>query len=146
MSSPLHTPRKHIVPTHLTLPDQVVTLWSFNLTARQLLLALVGGGIGGNLWHDLALLGPHGVPGEIARGLLALLPFLLALVIGYYQHAGRFLEVWAIVLLRYALQPKRYIWRTIRTAEQHLYPLVPTDIVAYTQETTPVTITRKGVS
>ena len=44
-----HTPRKHIVPTHLNLPDQVLTLWSFSLTARQLLLLLVGGGIGGTV-------------------------------------------------------------------------------------------------
>jgi hypothetical protein len=42
-----------------------------------------------------------------------------------YRYAGRYLEVWAIVLLRYALCPKRYVWRTIRTAEAHLYPLIP---------------------
>jgi len=48
--SPLHLPRRHIVPTHLNLPDQVLMLWSFSLTARQLLLLLVGAGIGGTLW------------------------------------------------------------------------------------------------
>ena len=45
LSSSSHpAPRKHTVPTHLNLPDQVLTLWSFTLTARQLLLVLVGGG------------------------------------------------------------------------------------------------------
>lgn len=119
MATPIHTPRKHTVPTHLNLPDQVVTLWSFNMTARQLLLALVGGGLGGNLWRDLAPLGHHGVPGLVVRGLVALLPFLLALLISYYQHAGRSLEVWAFVILRYALQPKRLVWRSIRTTERY---------------------------
>jgi hypothetical protein len=123
-SSPSTTPRKHVVPTHLNLPDQVLTLWSFSLTARQLLLALVGGGLGGNIWQDLAPLGHGSVPGQVVRGLLALLPFLLALGVGYYRHAGRYLEVWAIVFLRYALRPKRYVWRTIRFAEQQMYPLV----------------------
>ena len=121
---PVHAPRKHIVPTHLNLPDQVLTLWSFSLTARQLLLLLVGGGIGGTLWQHLALFGHYAVPGEILRLLLSLPPFLLALFIAWYQHAGRYLEIWMVVLVRYRLRPKRYLWRSIRIYEQHLYPLV----------------------
>ena len=62
----LRTPRKHIVPTHLQMPDQVLTLWSFSLTARQLLLLLVGGGIGGTVWQHLMLLGHYAVPGQVA--------------------------------------------------------------------------------
>jgi hypothetical protein len=122
---PVHAPRKHIVPTHLNLPDQVLTLWSFCLTARQLLLLLVGGGIGGTLWQHLTLLGHYAVPGEVLRLLLSLPPFLLALFIAWYQHAGRYLEIWMVVLVRYRLRPKRYLWCSIRTYEQHLYPLVP---------------------
>jgi len=30
-----------------------------------------------------------------------------------------------VVLVRYRLRPKRYLWRSIRIYEQHLYPLVP---------------------
>src|SRR5437588_4431058 len=97
-STMIHTPRKHIVPTHLNLPDQVLTLWSFSLTARQLLLLMVGAGIGGALWQHLAVLGQYGVPGEALRLLLALLPFLLTLFIALYHYAGRFLEVWCVVL------------------------------------------------
>src|SRR6266566_5630948 len=55
----IHTPRKHIVPTHLNVPDQVLTLWSLSLSARQLLLLLVGAGIGGTVWQHLAVLGHH---------------------------------------------------------------------------------------
>jgi len=120
----MHTPRKHIVPTHLNLPDQVLTLWSFSLSARALLLLLVGAGMGGTIWQHLAVLGHHAVPGEILRLLLALLPFLLVLVLACYQHAGRYLEVWLIVLLRYHLRPKRYLWRSIRAWEHSLYPLL----------------------
>jgi len=122
---PLHTPRKHIVPTHLNLPDQVLTLWSFALSARQLLLLLVGGGLGGTLWQHLAVLGHVAVPGEVLRLLLALLPCLLALLIAWYHYAGRYLEVWLVVLVRYRLRPKRYLWRSIRACEHHLYPLIP---------------------
>ena len=131
-----HTPRKHIVPTHLNLPDQVLTLWSFSLTARQLLLLLVGGGIDGTVWQHLAVLGHYGVPGQALRLLLSLLPFLLVLLIAWYQHAGRYLEVWLVVLVRYRLRPKRYLWRSIRACEQHLNPLVPSSDDSDLEETT----------
>ena len=121
----IHTPRKHIVPTHLQMPDQVLTLLSFSLTARQLLLLLVGGGIGGTIWQHLALFGHSAVAGEIVRLLLSLPPFLLALFIAWYQHAGRYLEIWMVVLVRYRFRPKRYLWRSIRFYELHLSPLVP---------------------
>jgi hypothetical protein len=119
----MHIPSKHIVPTHLNLPDQVLTLWSFSLSARALLLLLVGAGIGGTIWQHLAVLGHHAVPGEILRLRLALLPFLLVLVLACYQCVGRYLEVWLIVLVRYHLRPKRYLWRSVRLYEQHLSPL-----------------------
>ncbi len=122
---PVRAPRKHTVPTHLQMPDQVLTLWSFSLTARQLLLLLVGGGIGGTIWQHLALFGHSAVPGEIVRLLLSLPPFLLALFIAWYRYAGRYLEIWMVVLVRYRLRPKRYLWRSIRSYEQHLSPLVP---------------------
>jgi len=121
---PVHTPRKHIVPTHLNVPDQVLTLWSFSLTARQLLLLLVGGGIGGTIWQHLAMLGHYAIPGGILRFLLSLPPFLMALFIAWYRYAGRYIEVWCVVLVRYRLRPKRYLWRSIRNYEQHLFPLV----------------------
>ena len=124
MSSVLHTPRKHIVPTHLNVPDAVLTLWSFSLTARQLLLLLLGAGLGGDLWKHQILTGGPSVLGQAVRVVLALIPFLLALLLACYRYAGRYLEVWAIVLLRYSTRPKRYVWRTIRTTEAQLYPLV----------------------
>src|SRR5258708_3824541 len=118
----IHTLRKHIVPTHLNLPDQVLTLWSFSLSARQLLLLLVGGGIGGTVWQHLAVLDHRALVGEALRLLLAFLPFLLLCILACYQYAGRYLEVWLLVLVRYHLRPKRYLWRSIRAWEPSLYP------------------------
>ena len=122
-STTIHLPRKHIVPTHLNLPDQVLTLWSLSLSARQLLLLLVGAGVGGTVWQHLALFGHHALVGQAVRLLVALFPFLLLTVLACYQYAGRYLEVWLIVLVRYHLRPKRYLWRSIRHFEPHLYPL-----------------------
>ena len=118
----IHTLRKHIVPTHLNLPDQVLTLWSFSLSARELLLLLVGGGSGGTVWQHLAALGHRALVGEALRLLLAFLPFLVLFILACYQHAGRYLEVWLLVLVRYHLRPKRYLWRSIRGWEHSLYP------------------------
>lgn len=122
-STTIHTPRKHIVPTHLNLPDQVLTLWSFSLSARQLLLLLVGAGFGGTAWQHLAMLGHHALVGQALRLLVALVPFLLLTLLACYQYAGRYLEIWLIVLVRYQLRPRLYLWRSIRHFEPHLYPL-----------------------
>ena len=120
----ISTSRKHIVPTHLNLPDQVLTVWSFSLSARQLLLLLVGGGIGGTVWQRLAALAHFLIAGQVLRGLLALVPFLLVCLLACYQYAGRYLEVWLLVLLRSHLRPKRYLWRSIRAWEYSLSPLL----------------------
>lgn len=116
------SPRKHIVPTHLNLPDQVLTVWSFSLTARQLLLLLVGAGIGGTVWQHLSPLSHAALVGQVLRGVLALTPFFLVMVLACYRHAGRYLEVWLIVLAHYSFRPKRYLWRSIRADAQHLSP------------------------
>ena len=48
----------HKVPTHMSLPDKVV----FGLTARQLLLLLIGCSLGYNLWLHLGALEAFGAP------------------------------------------------------------------------------------
>jgi hypothetical protein len=102
------------------MPDQVLTLWSFSLSARQLLLLLVGCGLGGTVWQHLAVLGHYAMPGEVLRFLLSLPAFILSLFLAWYQYTGRYLEVWLVVLVRYRLRPKRYLWRSIRHDEHHL--------------------------
>ena len=137
-STAIPSPRKHVVPTHLNLPDQVLTLWSFSLSARQLLLLLVGGGIGGTVWQHLAALGHRALVGEALRLLLAFLPFLVLFILACYQYAGRYLEVWLLVLVRYHLHPKRYLWRSIRAWEPSLYPLLSSgDAIELEEEVRP---------
>ena len=80
--------------------------------------------LGGTAWQHLAILGYHALAGQAVRLVVALVPFLLLAVLACYQYAGRYLEVWFIVLVRYHLRPKRYLWRSIRYFEPHLYPLV----------------------
>jgi hypothetical protein len=105
------------------MPDQVLSVWSLSFSARQLLLLLVGAGIGGTIWQHLVILGHSSITGEVLRLLLSLPPFLLALLFAWYQYAGRYLEVWLVVLVRYRLRPKCYLWRSIRYDEHHLSPL-----------------------
>jgi len=133
----VHTSQKHIVPTHLNMPDQVLSVWSLSLSARQLLLLLVGAGLGGTIFQHLVILG-HGEPFEVLRLLFSLPPFLLALLIAWYQYAGRYLEVWLVVLVRYRLRPKRYLWRSIRYDEHHLSPLNQTGKKADMEDVTNV--------
>ncbi len=142
-SQQVHTPRKHIVPTHLNLPDQVLSVWSLSLSARQLLLLLVGAGIGGTVWQHLIFLGHSGIPGEVLRFIFSLPPFLLALLLAWYQYAGRYLEVWLVVLVRYRLRPKRYLWRSIRYDEHQLSPLNRTGKEADLEDVTHV---NRGIS
>jgi hypothetical protein len=115
--------RKHTVPTHLYQPETVLTVWSFHFTARQLLVVLLGCGLAGNLWHDAALLNRYSLVGVVLRLVLTALPILLAVFVAYYRAAGRPLEVWLIVLLRYWFQPHCFVWRSIRTCESQLYPV-----------------------
>ena len=122
-SQHVHTPRKHIVPTHLNVPDQVLSVWSLSLSARQLLLLLVGAGMGGTIFQHLIFLSHSGILGEVLRFIFSLPPFLLALLLAWYQYAGRYLEVWLVVLVRYQLRPKCYLWRSIRYEEHQLSPL-----------------------
>jgi hypothetical protein len=118
-------PSKHTVPTHLNVPDKVLTVGPVSLTARQFLILLIGSSIGYNLWHQLHLLSMYAPLGQVVRLCLALAPALLALAFALARIAGRPLDVWFLVLLRYWCQPRRFVWRSVRTQEAELYPDLP---------------------
>jgi len=107
----------HKVPTHMSLPDKVV----FGLTARQLLLLLIGCSLGYNLWLHLGVLETLALPGQALRIVLALVPVGLAAALALISVADRPLEVWLLVLLRYWQRPRIYLWRSLRmsTQQQH---------------------------
>jgi hypothetical protein len=116
---------KHTVPTHMNVPDKVLTVGPVSLTARQFLILLIGSSLGYNLWHQLHALSLYAPVGLVLRVCLALLPALFALAFALAQIAGRPLEVWFFVLLRYWYQPKRSVWRSVRLYEAQLYPTLP---------------------
>ncbi len=103
----------HKVPTHMHIPDKVV----FGLTARQLLILLIGCSAGYDLWLQLHMLNPYHAVSLLARVSIALLPVAVALILALISVAGRPLEVWFLVLLRYRQRPRLYVWRSVRTRQ-----------------------------
>jgi len=104
----------HKVPTHMSLPDKVV----FGLTARQLLLLLIGCSLGYNLWVHLGVFVAFALPGQVLRIGLALVPAGIAVALAFIAVADRPLEVWLLVLVRYWQRPQVYLWRSLRVCEQ----------------------------
>jgi hypothetical protein len=104
----------HKVPTHMSIPDKVV----FGLTARQLLLLLIGCSLGYNLWLHLGALEALAFPGQVLRVALALMPAGVAAALALISVADRPLEVWLLVLVRYWQQPRVYLWRSLRLSER----------------------------
>ena|SRR5438105_3641018 len=107
---------KHKVPIHMSLPDRVV----FGLTTRQFLLLLLGCCVGYNLWLHGALFATLGFPGQIVRAGIALVPAGIALAVAFISVAGRPLEIWFLVLVRYWQRPRVYLWRSVRLQQQRV--------------------------
>jgi hypothetical protein len=97
----------------MNLPDKVV----FGLTARQLLLLLIGCSLGYNLWLHLGVLDTLALPGQLLRIALALVPAVCAAILALISIADRPLEVWFLVLVRYWQRPRIYVWRSLRMSE-----------------------------
>ncbi len=104
----------HKVPTHISLPDKVV----FGLTARQLLLLLIGCSLGYNLWVHFGMLAAFALPAQVLRIEIALVPAGVAVALAFITVADRPLEVWLLVLVRYWQRPQVYLWRSLRGWEQ----------------------------
>ena len=104
----------HKVPTHMSLPDKIV----FGLTARQLLLLLIGCSLGYNLWLHLGVLTAFALPGQVLRIGIALVSAGVAVALALIAVADRPLEVWLLVLVRYWQRPHVYLWRSLRV-QQH---------------------------
>ncbi len=112
-------PTRYQIPTHLNVPDKILSVWGWGITVRQLLFLLLAWSAVANTWvrlgAHLAMLGTAGVALHLAA---AAIPGIILLIVAFKQVAGRPLEVWLLVLLRYWLQPKVYLWRSIRLGGQ----------------------------
>jgi PrgI family protein len=106
------TMQAHKVPTHMAMPDRIVC----GLTAKQLLTTLIGCSMGYHIWLHLSALLTSGIIGLITRLVCSLVPAAVALSIALITVAGRSLEVWALVALRYWLSPRAYVWCRVGTS------------------------------
>src|SRR5437762_1995221 len=113
-----HGRPRHTVPTHLKVPDKVL----FGLTARQLLILLIGCCLAYNLWFQLDPLAATGTFGQIVRLLLIAFPLGGALAFSLVEIADRPLERWLWIALRYWRQPKTYVWRSLRLPQEGADP------------------------
>lgn len=115
-------PRRYTLPTHLGVTDTVLTIGDLGLSARQLLILLVGSSSSYDLWLHERGLDSWLVPlGLLAHWLPVLLLVVFALALAFVQVAGQSLDRWALILLCYRLSPHLYLWRTLCTEPDELY-------------------------
>ncbi len=112
---------RHEIPTHLAVADQAFA----GLSMRQLLSAAAGLALAYGALSDLPLplAGRLGITAAVLAGTLLLV---------LWRPAGRPLEEWLFVLLRYASAPRVTVWRPCAPAmptpvrfEVVLRPLAP---------------------
>lgn len=114
--------RTHIVPTHVSMPETLITLAGVSLSVRQFLLILVGVALSYRVFLALRLLAL--LPGgQVLRGLLTVLPLGVAFAFAFLTLAARSLDTWCVVVVRYALRPHSFVWRSIRFQEPHCFSL-----------------------
>ena len=98
--------QRHEVPTHLNIEDKAFA----GLTMRQLMVAIIGLALAYSAMSEAPL--PLAV--RLAAGATVL---LMTAAISFWQPAGRSLEDWAFVLLRYISIPRVVVWR-VRTSRE----------------------------
>ncbi|MGE3073884.1 MAG: PrgI family protein [Dehalococcoidia bacterium] len=98
--------QRHEVPTHLNIEDKAFA----GLTMRQLMVAIIGLALAYSALSEAPL--PLAV--RLAAGATVL---LTTAVVSFWQPAGRSLEDWAFVLLRYVSIPRVVVWR-VRTSRE----------------------------
>ena len=98
--------QRHEVPTHLNIDDKAFA----GLTMRQLMVAIIGLALAYSAMSEAPL--PLAV--RLAAGATVL---LMTAAISFWQPAGRSLEDWAFVLLRYISIPRVVVWR-VRTSRE----------------------------
>ena len=115
LSNPLLRYRvtRHQIPTHLNVPDKILSLWGVGVTVRQLLILLLGWSGMANAWARLGWLNAGGGSGVALHIVVTVIPAIIAIFVAFKQIAGRPLEVWFMVLLRYWGQPNVCLWRSV---------------------------------
>lgn len=98
---------RHEIPTHLNVEDKAFA----GLTMRQLMTVAVGLGLAYGAASELPL--PMPVQAAVAVSVL-----VAVAVAALWRPAGRPMEDWAFVLLRYWAIPRVAVWRTRQRPEE----------------------------
>ncbi len=101
---PKSTPRI-IIPRFQNVALVVLNYGNFEITARQLTTIMLCALVAFNVFSHLA-----GLP-IVLRFILAGLPVLILLPFGWVKIAGRTLDAWLLVIVRYQMQPKICVWQ-----------------------------------
>jgi hypothetical protein len=111
--------RTHLVPTHVRSPETLMTLAGVSLSVRQFLLILVGVALSYRVWLLLDVLA--WLPaGQVLRWGLTVVPLGVSLAFAFVSLAGRVLDAWCVVALRYLLRPHCFVWRSVRFVDPGL--------------------------
>ncbi len=96
--------QRHEVPTHLNIEDKAFA----GLTMRQLMVAIIGLALAYAAMSEamLPLAFRLGAGGSV---------LLVTAAVSFWQPAGRSIEDWAFVLLRYVSTPRVVVWRVRST-------------------------------
>ncbi|MEZ4479898.1 MAG: PrgI family protein [Dehalococcoidia bacterium] len=92
--------QRHEVPTHLNIEDKAFA----GLTMRQLMVAIIGLALAYAAMSEV----PLPLPVRLGMGATVL---LWTAAFTLWRPAGRSLEDWAFVLLRYVSVPRVVVWR-----------------------------------
>ena len=95
------TTDRHEIPTHLNVEDRAF----YGLSVRQVMYLTGGFSLGYGLWNQWGDALPE------LRLALAITCALVAVTMALVRPAGRGVEEWAFILLRYMAIPRRSVWR-----------------------------------
>ncbi|MCC6387458.1 MAG: PrgI family protein [Dehalococcoidia bacterium] len=98
--------QRHEVPTHLNIEDKAFA----GLTMRQLMVAIIGLAIAYSAMSEAPL------PLTLRLGAGATV-LLVTAAVSFWQPAGRSIEDWTFVLLRYVTIPRVVVWRVRESLE-----------------------------
>jgi hypothetical protein len=112
MQEPIREPVAllHTVPTHLS-GDSVVSVGTLDLSARQVIMLLVGGSLAVTLWQRTTALMMVWPPvGLVLHWAMLLLLLGSVVLLTFGNAAGRSLDVWLFVWLAYLTRARILLW------------------------------------
>ncbi|BCL80879.1 hypothetical protein ccbrp13_33440 [Ktedonobacteria bacterium brp13] len=118
LSETARTPARYQIPTHLNVPDRIAIPLlgiTFHVTIRQGLIFFVGWSTAFHLWGQATGLSAYGTPGQVMRILVPVCLAMATLVVATLRITDRYVETWAVLILRYRQAPRICVWQPLDT-------------------------------